>query len=96
MNLIIDWTEADVWGFIENEGLNYCELYDRGWSRIGCLGCVKAGKNQRLWELNQYPKVMRAYVNAFNKRFEKEKNKNEFMRQFKTGEDYFNWWINCP
>lgn len=37
LNPIIDWTEADVWGYIEDETLPYCSLYKYGG------GVIKAG-----------------------------------------------------
>lgn len=39
LNIILRWSEVDVWEYIKQYELPYCELYDRGWKRIGCLGC---------------------------------------------------------
>ncbi len=36
---IFHWTEAEVWEYIEREGLKYPSLYDEGFSRIGCVVC---------------------------------------------------------
>ena len=36
---IIHWTERDVWEFLNSNGIPHCELYDQGYSRIGCICC---------------------------------------------------------
>lgn len=64
INPIIDWSDKDVWYF-----LNYvvkvetCELYRRGYHRLGCLFCPMASmKEQRRME-KDYPK----YKNQFKR-----------------------------
>ncbi|USW57063.1 Putative phosphoadenosine phosphosulfate reductase, rossmann-like alpha/beta/alpha sandwich [Septoria linicola] len=32
---VIDWHYADVWGFIKEVGVEYCELYDMGYTSLG-------------------------------------------------------------
>lgn len=43
LNPIIDWTDADVWQFIHENGVAYCSLYDEGFTRLGCIGCPRGG-----------------------------------------------------
>jgi 3'-phosphoadenosine 5'-phosphosulfate sulfotransferase (PAPS reductase)/FAD synthetase len=33
------WREADIWRYIREFKLPYCELYDRGFDRTGCMAC---------------------------------------------------------
>ena len=47
VNPIIEWTDADVWEFIKSENIPYCELYDEGWRRLGCIGCPMASTEER-------------------------------------------------
>lgn len=47
LNPIIDWTDNDVWNFIRGEDIPYCELYDCGFSRLGCVLCPMAGRRER-------------------------------------------------
>lgn len=35
LNPILEWSESDVWNFIYQQGLSYCELYNCGFSRLG-------------------------------------------------------------
>lgn len=49
INPIIEWSEADVWYFLnEVAKVEHCVLYDRGWRRIGCLFCPMASKREIL------------------------------------------------
>lgn len=62
INPIIDWTESDVWNFLNNiVAVPHCELYDKGWKRIGCLFCPYASKKELVRMEKDYPK----YVDIF-------------------------------
>lgn len=67
VNPIIEWSEQDVWDFINANGIPYCSLYDEGFKRLGCIGCLwhhKKAENMNLddgqntniiifWHLNE-------------------------------------------
>ena len=36
---IFDWTEADVWEYLNGLNVPHCSLYDEGYGRIGCVCC---------------------------------------------------------
>ena len=55
VNPIIDWTHSDIWGYINSEKIETCELYQCGYDRVGCIGCVMAGKyNYKILEWSDY------------------------------------------
>ena len=94
INPIIDWTDTEVWAFIEEGHLPYCCLYDEGWKRIGCLLCPMAGKH-RLIEAERYPKYTQAFKNAFIKLYNKRKlENNPSIDRWDSGEEMFIWWLN--
>lgn len=33
------WTDADIWAYLRKFGVPYCELYDKGAIRTGCMFC---------------------------------------------------------
>lgn len=37
---MLKWTEDDVWRYLKEFDVPYCELYDRGWDRTGCMFCM--------------------------------------------------------
>ena len=43
VNPIIDWTSEDVWEFVRLYNVPYCELYDFGFKRLGCVSCPLGG-----------------------------------------------------
>ena len=93
---IVDWTEDEVWSFIlyHEYKAPYCCLYDLGWDRIGCIGCPKARKKQRLKELEYYPQYKEMYIKAFNKMIKYRKENNLGINEnWATGKDVFNWWL---
>ena len=61
---IINWTDDDVWTFLNTLGITHCELYDQGWHRIGCIGCPMSSAKQKILENERWPHVKRNWINA--------------------------------
>lgn len=93
LNPIIDWEDQDVWDFIKIRNLPYCELYDQGYDRLGCVGCPLVSKEKREREFRNYPKQKQTYVRAFERMIE-ERRKAGLDTKWKTGEEVFEWWMN--
>lgn len=62
---IFQWTEDDVWYFL-NEIVNvpHCELYDMGYSRIGCILCPMSNKKSKQRDIKMFPHVKRGWIRA--------------------------------
>jgi phosphoadenosine phosphosulfate reductase len=61
VNPLADWTSAEVWDYIRAERLPYNELYDQGYTSIGCAPCTRAvspGEDERAgrwwWEDSEF------------------------------------------
>lgn len=96
INPIIEWTDMDVWDFLNNVvKVEHCELYDRGYHRLGCLFCPMASKKElRRMEMD-YPKYKRQFLRTIARLREYRKNNN--MKDYFVGmtdEDYFQWWLS--
>ena len=95
VNPIIDWTDDDVWGFIQDAKIPLNPLYSEGFCRVGCVGCPMAGK-KREKEFARWPKYKDMYISAFDRMLEERKRRGK-MRDSSpmgnTGLDVFNWWI---
>ena len=61
---IIDWTDEEVWEFLDALGVSHCSLYDEGWHRIGCIGCPMSSHKQKMIENKRYPHVKRGWIKA--------------------------------
>ena len=68
VNPIIDWTEEDVWEFLNDVvKVPHCELYDQGWKRLGCIGCPMANVEERRKSFETWPKYKLNYIRAFQR-----------------------------
>ena len=87
---IIDWTEHDVWEYLDTRGIQHCSLYDRGYRRIGCILCPMSGMRQKRREMEEYPHVRRKWLEAIRWLMD-----NKWKRpQCRTAEDSLDWWIS--
>lgn len=71
---IFNWTDEEIWSYIIKNNLPYNELYDKGWDRIGCIGCPLSSKSQKK-ELAAYPKFKQLYINSFERMLEYRESK---------------------
>jgi 3'-phosphoadenosine 5'-phosphosulfate sulfotransferase (PAPS reductase)/FAD synthetase len=37
---LLRWEEKDIWEYIRKYDVEYCEVYDQGWERTGCIFCM--------------------------------------------------------
>ncbi len=76
-NPMLDWTTDQVWTYIRDHSVPYNELYDRGYTSIGCAPCTRAispGEDQRAgrwwWEVDSI-KECGIHINPVTGRFER-------------------------
>lgn len=97
LNPIIDWTDADVWQFIHENGVAYCSLYDEGFTRLGCIGCPMGGPKQMESQFERWPKYKENYLRTFARLVEnnkaKAKAKGGGYIGYKDAEAVMNWWL---
>lgn len=91
-NPIVDWSDRDVWDYIESEKIPVNPLYSCGFHRVGCIGCPMAGKRGREFEFTRYPTYQRAYIRAFDRMVEERKTR-KLPCDWQTGKDAFHWWM---
>lgn len=82
---IFEWSEQDVW-YLLNEVVKvpHCELYDMGYSRIGCILCPMSQYKQKIREMQDFPHVKRNWLKAI-----------KAIRRGGAFADGFIWW-NIP
>ncbi len=88
---IIDWTELDVWEFIEKHKLKYCSLYDEGFDRIGCILCPMTRTYQQ--DKQRWPKMVKAWKGALRK-FWDRKEGSKAVTRWNTFEEFWLWWVD--
>lgn len=95
VNPIIDWTEQDVWEFLDYMDLPHCELYDRGYNRVGCLFCPMASRRSLHMMEKDYPKYREAFIRLIHRIREKRlQNGGYDIYQTLTDEEVFSAWLN--
>ena len=99
-NPIYFWNDSDIWDYIRQSDIKTNPLYEKGYPRVGCIGCPLATYAARMKQFNDYPTYKCAYISAFDKMLETRKalgkdditGKDEYHR-WETGKDVFEWWI---
>ena len=92
---IIDWTEEDVWEYIRSNNLPYCNLYNKGYKRLGCIGCPLGGYKHMIKEFSDYPGYYKAYLHAFERMLQARQEDGLATDKWETAQDVMDWWIYC-
>ena len=97
---LYEWSEYDIWNYIQTRGVKVNPLYARGYKRVGCVGCPLGGRNHQLREFADYPIYKENYIRAFDRMMKRRREKGkddvtgkEGWHIWRTGQDVFNWWI---
>ena len=96
VNVIYDWSDAEIWEYIRNNNIEYNELYDMGYKRVGCILCPLASKREKQRDILTFPAYKERYIKAFEKMLEvrKERGKDDGNGGvWKDAESVFKWWI---
>lgn len=87
INPILEWTNRDVWEFLNSVvRVPHCELYDQGFTRIGCIGCPMASRRERINQLNRYPYVKQKWLEVLRKM--------PLKKYDMTAEEVLEWWLS--
>ncbi len=91
---LIDWTELQVWSYIRSNNIPYCDLYDQGFNRIGCLFCPMIYYKRRRAEVRRYPRYAAAFRKAFRQLYQLRMEQGRAITdRWKDGDEMFEWWI---
>lgn len=96
VNPIYDWSDAEVWEYIHENNIAYNELYDMGYSRVGCILCPLANKREKQRDILTFPAYKERYIKAFEKMLEVRKARGKDDGNggaWKDAESVFKWWI---
>jgi phosphoadenosine phosphosulfate reductase len=88
---ILYWSNSDIWQFIRSRKIPYCELYDEGFHRIGCMFCPMSRPKAKQKEAIKYPGVVRAYKKAIRYCIENYGYGNRYNM---TADEIFDCWVN--
>ena len=88
---IIHWAERDVWEFLNDVvKVPHCELYDEGYTRIGCILCPMSNRKSKLRDIERFPHAKRRWIQTIEKLIKEGYINNNFD----DAEFAFEWWIS--
>ena len=90
---IFDWSTEEVWEFIREYKVPYCELYDQGHTRLGCIGCPQSGYKGMRRDFEKWPKYKALYMKAFANMIIENEKRGRYC-SWRTAEEVMDWWIS--
>lgn len=93
LNPIVDWEDSEVWSFIKSNNIPYPDLYDKGFDRLGCIGCPLQGSKGMIRDFRMWPKYKINYIKAFDRMLVRRKEKGIITDKWKTGQEVFDRWL---
>jgi len=94
------WREIDIWQFIYKNKMPYCELYDQGFKRLGCVGCPMGGPKQVKYEFQRWPRYEKLWKRAFAAYWSRWKGtltlkgEKRWIEKFQSVDELWEWWIS--
>ncbi len=65
--------------FIGCNMIEYCSLYDEGFSRLGCVACPLGGPKKMTKEFARWPAYRRAYIKCFERMIVERKRRGNTL-----------------
>lgn len=95
VNPIYEWSDCDVWDYLNRGGYRHNPMYDMGYHRVGCIGCPLATYRQKMKEFADFPTYKEHYIKAFDEMLEEKKKTgwHNNNNKWEDGKSLFEWWI---
>ena len=87
---IFHWLEWHVWELIESRNLPYCELYDQGFHRLGCVVCPNHSYRQKMLNKARWPGYFKAFEHSVTRWFVNKRSGHD--KDFETAQEYIEAW----
>ena len=84
----------DIWDYIKDRGIRYCDLYDEGFNRLGCVVCPfitgkdKGTRKRQKQHMERWPKHWEAFRRAF---FDVWRRKAETIEMYRNLSPEIGW-----
>lgn len=87
---LFNFTTDHIWEYIRSNNLKYCELYDHGFTRLGCIICPFTNKYSKLMYYKWFPGYFKAFYICAMRYYER----NHYRLNIDL--DYYKslmWWL---
>ena len=85
LNVIVDWTDDEVWEFIHKYNVPVNPLYAEGYKRVGCVGCPMS--THKAEELDANPLYKKMWLQICKRLVATGKSR------YSTAEELYDWWV---
>lgn len=93
-NPIVDWSDRDVWDYLQDQKVETNPLYCEGFERVGCIGCPLAAKKARYLMFARYPRYERNYIETFGRMLEYTLAIGKKRNSWNDKMEVFHWWMD--
>lgn len=92
---LLDWTDADVWLYIQQQNLKVAPAYHNGFNRLGCVGCpLVYSSSVREQELNTEPQIKKALIRSITRGMQKNPQWKLTKLSGGDGNIAYSWWLS--
>ena len=85
---ILEWTEYEIWSYIEENNIPVNPCYQEH-NRVGCLLCPYASRKERMRSFERYPILKRNLIKTIQKCMDNGK-----FKKFKDPDEVIDWWLS--
>lgn len=89
---IFDWTENEVWEYINTRGLKTCCLYQEGYKRLGCILCPFESADTTKRNIDRFPRIARVWRRAFDRYYQVRIERGTPL-PWDSAQEFWEWWI---
>lgn len=93
VNPIYHFTNSDIWEYVRRFDVPMNPLYEKGFRRVGCIGCPLGGSKEMREEFALYPKYKENYIKAFDRMVMTRRAKGQKCDTFTDGKAVMQWWL---
>ena len=85
---ILEWTEYEIWSYIEENNIPVNPCYEEN-NRVGCMLCPYASRKERMRNFERYPILKRNLIKTIQKCMDNGK-----FNKFKDPDEVIDWWLS--
>jgi len=91
---LFDWLEWEIWDYIETNNLEYCSLYDEGFSRLGCVVCPMRSYKDQMRYKDRWPQYFKLFEKSCKRWWDKKGCQRQKERGYTQSFEEFldNWY----
>jgi len=91
---LYNWTDDDIWAYIKFYKIKLAPHYEKGFNRLGCIGCPLVSGRNRKKELFIYPKYLPLIEKAIKKGMENNPQWKISIVTNKDSKKAIEWWLS--